>query len=42
MSTLSVAINLPFKPETIDDTMDIYGDIESSALYKMLPENARE
>jgi len=42
MSTLSVAINLPFKPEKIDDTMDIYGDIESSALFKMLPENARE
>jgi flagellar protein FlaI len=42
MGTLSVAINLPFKPEKLDDVIDIYGDIESSALYKMLPENAKE
>jgi flagellar protein FlaI len=42
MGTLSVAINLPFKPEKLDDAIDIYGDIESSALYKMLPENAKE
>ncbi|MGB7788018.1 type II/IV secretion system ATPase subunit [Methanoregula sp.] len=42
MGTLSVAVNLPFKPETIDNTIDFYNDIESSALYKMLPANAKE
>ncbi len=42
MGTLSVAINLPFKPETVDTTIDFYNDIESSALYKMLPANAKE
>lgn len=42
MGTLSVAVNLPFKPETIDNTIDFYTDIESSALYKMLPANAKE
>lgn len=42
MGTLSVAVNLPFKPETIDTTIDFYNDIESSALYKMLPANAKD
>jgi len=42
MGTLSVAVNLPFKPEIIDNTIDFYNDIESSALYKMLPANAKE
>jgi archaeal flagellar protein FlaI len=42
MGTLSVAVNLPFKPETLDTTIDFYNDIESSALYKMLPANAKE
>ena len=42
MGTLSVAVNLPFKPEPIDTTIDFYHDIESSALYKMLPANAKE
>ncbi len=42
MGTLSVVTNLPFKPEPIDEKVDIYGDIESSALYKMLPANAKE
>jgi flagellar protein FlaI len=42
MGTLSVAINLPFKPEPIDTNIDFYNDIESSALYKMLPANAKE
>jgi flagellar protein FlaI len=42
MGTLSVTTNLPFKPEPIDETTDIYGDIEASALYKMLPANAKE
>ncbi|MDD1728191.1 MAG: type II/IV secretion system ATPase subunit [Methanospirillum sp.] len=42
MGTLSVAVNLPFKPEIIDTNIDFYNDIESSALYKMLPANAKE
>jgi flagellar protein FlaI len=42
MGTLSVAVNLPFKPETVDSGIDFYTDIESSALYKMLPTNAKE
>jgi flagellar protein FlaI len=42
MGTLSVAVNLPFKPETVDNTVDFYNDIESSALYKMLPANAKD
>ena len=42
MGTLSVAVNLPFKPEIIDSTIDFYNDIESSPLYKMLPANAKE
>jgi archaeal flagellar protein FlaI len=42
MGTLSIAVNLPFKPETVDTTIDFYRDIESSALYKMLPANAKE
>jgi flagellar protein FlaI len=42
MGTLSVTTNLPFKPEPVDDATDIYGDIESTALYKMLPANAKE
>jgi len=42
MGTLSVAVNLPFTPEKVDTTIDFYRDIESSALYKMLPANAKE
>jgi flagellar protein FlaI len=42
MGTLSVAVNLPFKKEEIDSTVDFYNDIESSPLYKMLPANAKE
>ena len=42
MSTLSVAVNLPFKQEIIDSTVDFYNDIESSPLYKMLPANAKD
>jgi archaeal flagellar protein FlaI len=42
MGTLSVAVNLPFKPEIIDSTIDFYNDIESSPLYKMLPANAKD
>ena len=42
MGSLSVTVNLPFKPEIIKDEVDIYGDLESGALYKMLPANAKE
>ena len=42
MGTLSVTTNLPFKPQPVDDTAGISGDLESSALYKMLPANAKE
>jgi archaeal flagellar protein FlaI len=42
MGSLSVEVNLPFKPEPIDNDVDFYKDIESSALYKMLPANAKE
>ncbi|MGA2918954.1 type II/IV secretion system ATPase subunit [Methanoregula sp.] len=42
MGTLSVAVNLPFKPEKVDSTIDFYNDIESSPLYKMLPANAKD
>ncbi|MDO8873398.1 MAG: type II/IV secretion system ATPase subunit [Methanoregula sp.] len=42
MGTLSVAVNLPYKPEVVDSEVDFYTDIESSPLYKMLPANAKE
>jgi flagellar protein FlaI len=42
MGTPSMAVNLPFKPETVDTNVDFYNDIESSPLYKMLPANAKE
>ncbi|HUW86291.1 MAG TPA: type II/IV secretion system ATPase subunit [Methanoregula sp.] len=42
MSTLSIAVNLPFKQEIVDSSVDFYTDIESSPLYKMLPANAKE
>ncbi|MGB8308212.1 MAG: secretion system protein E, partial [Methanoregula sp.] len=42
MSSLSVAVNLPFKPEPVDSNVDLYADLESDALFKMLPANAKE
>jgi len=43
MGELSATINFPFTPvENQDWDTDLYNDIESSALYRMLPENARE
>jgi flagellar protein FlaI len=42
MGTLSASINLPFKPEVVDEGIDWYNNIESSALYRMLPANAKE
>ena len=37
MGSLSVAVNLPFKPEPVDTDVDLYADLESDALFKMLP-----
>src|SRR5512136_399811 len=42
MGSPTMAVNLPFKPEKVDSNIDFYRDIESSALYKMLPANAKE
>src|SRR5208337_1887311 len=42
MGSLSVAVNLPFKPEPVDTDADLYADLESDALFKMLPANAKE
>ena len=42
MGTLTVAVNLLYKPEIFDSEVDFYNDIESSPLYKMLPANAKE
>jgi len=42
MGDLSVAVNLPFKPEPVDADLDLYADLESDALFKMLPANAKE
>ena len=42
MGNLSVAVNLPFKQEIVDSSVDFYKDIESSPLYKMLPANAKD
>ena len=42
MGSPTMAVNLPFKPEALDSNIDFYRDIESSALYKMLPANAKE
>ncbi|MBP2132980.1 flagellar protein FlaI [Methanomicrobium sp. W14] len=41
-SSLSANINLPFQPEELDEDEDIYSNYESSALYRMLPANAKE
>jgi len=43
MGELSATLNFPFIPvENQDRDIDLYNDIESSALYRMLPENAKE
>ncbi|MEN6610274.1 MAG: type II/IV secretion system ATPase subunit [Methanoregulaceae archaeon] len=42
MSSLAIAAKLPFQAEVIDEGVDLYADIESSALYRMLPANAKE
>jgi flagellar protein FlaI len=42
MATMTMAAKLPFKPETIDEGIDWSSNLESSALYRMLPANARD
>lgn len=42
MGALSANINLPFQPEEVDEEEDIYSNYESSALFRMLPANAKE
>ncbi|MBR1368397.1 secretion system protein E [Methanocalculus chunghsingensis] len=42
VSSLSIDVTLPFQPQTTDVEGIYEGDLESSALYRMLPENARE
>jgi len=42
MGALSANINLPFKPEEVDEEEDLYSNYESSALFRMLPANAKE
>ncbi len=43
MGTLSASINLPFTPEEVDESI-AYDEksVEASALYRMLPANAKE
>lgn len=42
MGSLVATIDLPFTPEIIDEGNDCYNDIESCALYRMLPANAKD
>ncbi len=42
MTSLTATVMLPFEPEIVDDGNDCYSNIESCALYRMLPANARE
>jgi flagellar protein FlaI len=42
MSSLTAAINLPFKPTENEEDNDCANNIEACALYRMLPVNAKE
>lgn len=42
MSSLTASVILPFEPEFTDEGNDCYNNVESCALYRMLPANARE
>ncbi len=42
MGALTAHINLPFKPAENTEENDCYNNIESCALYRMLPANAKE
>jgi len=41
-SALEATVTLPFEPDFIDEGNDCYNNVESCALYRMLPANARE
>ncbi len=41
-ASLTASVALPFEPEFIDEGNDCYNNVESCALYRMLPANARE
>jgi flagellar protein FlaI len=41
-SALEATVTLPFEPEFIDEGNDCYNNVESCALYRMLPANARD
>ena len=41
-SALPVTVTLPFEPEYIDEGNDCYNNVESCALYRMLPANAKD
>jgi len=41
-STLSIPLTLPFKPEPNEDLSECLTNLESSSLFRMLPNNARE
>ncbi len=41
-SALEATVILPFEPEFIDEGNDCYNNVESCALYRMLPANARD
>jgi flagellar protein FlaI len=41
-SALEATITLPFEPELTDEGNDCYNNVESCALYRMLPANARD
>ncbi|MBT0732368.1 type II/IV secretion system ATPase subunit [Methanoculleus bourgensis] len=41
-SALEATVTLPFEPELNDEGNDCYNNVESCALYRMLPANARD
>jgi len=41
-SALEATVTLPFEPEITDEGSDCYDNVESCALYRMLPANARD
>ena len=41
-SALEATVTLPFEPEYIDEGNDCYNNVESCALYRMLPANAKD
>jgi archaeal flagellar protein FlaI len=41
-SSLTASVILPFEPEFTDEGNDCYNNVESCALYRMLPANARD